>query len=131
MRVSEVCPLRRRVLIIDDNADLAESLSLLLEHYGCQVKTARSGREGVRTAIEWQPDVVVIDIAMPGMSGYEVARALRSALTYRVLLIAQTAYGLPEDRLAALDCGFDVHLTKPAEPDRLIQHIADAKSFLR
>jgi CheY-like chemotaxis protein len=129
MQVSKGQTLHRRVLIIEDNADLAESLRLLLEHYGCLVKTAYCGLEGLRSAIEWRPDVIVIDIALPGMSGYEVARALRSTLTYRATLIAQTAYGLPEDRRKAFDSGFDVHLIKPAEPDCLFRHVADAKTF--
>ena len=129
MGMSEDRPLRRHVLIIDDNADLAESLGCLLEHYGCQVEIARDGREGVQKAIEWRPDVIFIDIAMPGMSGYEVARELRASLSYQAVLIAQTAYGLPEDRRKALDCGFDEHLIKPAEPARLIQHVANARSF--
>ena len=65
--------------------------------------------------------MIFIDIAMPGMTGYEVARAIRSTLPYKVVLIAQTAYGSPDDRAMALSCGFDEHLIKPAEPDRLIQ----------
>jgi DNA-binding response OmpR family regulator len=121
--------LRHHVLIIDDNRDLAESLSRLLEFYGCRVEVALDGREGLRKAIDSQPDVIFIDIAMPGMTGHDVARAIRSALSYNVVLIAHTAFGSPDDRTLALSCGFDEHLIKPAEPDCLIQRIAASRSF--
>ena len=116
-------------MIIDDNPDLVESLSCLLKYYGCRVEVAHDGREGLRKAIDGRPDVIFIDIAMPGMTGYEVARAIRSTLPYKVVLIAQTAYGSSDDRALALSCGFDEHLIKPAEPDRLIREIAAARSF--
>ncbi len=119
------------VLIIDDNPDLVESLCILLEFYGCRVQVAHDGREGLRKAVEGMPDVIFIDISMPGMTGYEVARAIRSTLPYKVVLIAQTAYGSPEDRALAISCGFDEHLIKPAEPDRLIREVASARSFRR
>ncbi len=121
--------LSQRVLIIDDSPDLVESLRCLLEYYGCRVEVAHDGREGLRMAIERQHDVILIDIAMPGMTGYEVARAIRSTLSYKVVLIAQTAYGTTDDRARAIASGFDVHLIKPAEPDRLIREIAAARSF--
>ena len=79
-----VLPLRHHVLIIDDNPDLVESLSCLLEYYGCRVEVAHDGREGLRKAIDGRPDVIFIDIAMPGMTGYDVARAIRSTLRYKV-----------------------------------------------
>ena len=124
-----VHPLHHHVLIIDDNPDLVESLSWLLEYHGCRVEAAHDGREGLRKAIDVRPDVILIDIAMPGMSGYDVARAIRSTLRYKAVLIAQTAYGSPDDRARALACGFDEHLIKPAEPDCLIRKIAAARSF--
>ncbi len=115
------------MLIIDDNTDLAGSLRCLLEHYGCRVETARNGLEGVRKAVAGSPDVVIVDIVMPGITGYEVARLLRQRLPYHVMLIAQTAYGSPEDRDKALECGFDDHLIKPAEPRRLIREVVSAR----
>lgn len=124
-----VHPLCRDVLIIDDNPDLVESLSCLLEYYGCRVEVARDGYEGLRKALERKPDVIFIDIAMPGMTGYDVARAIRSSLPYRAVLIAQTAYGTPDDRAMAIECGFDEHIIKPAEPDRLIREIASVRLF--
>ena len=72
MKTEIVLPLRHHVLIIDDNPDLVESLSCLLEYYGCRVEVAHDGMEGLRKAIDGRPDVVFIDIAMPGMTGYEV-----------------------------------------------------------
>ena len=116
-----------RVLIVDDNADLARSLGCLLEHYGCQVETARDGVDGVRKAIASSPDVVIVDLVLPGMTGYEVARLLREKLPYHAILIAQTACGSSDDRETALASGFDEHLIKPAEPSRLIREVVSAR----
>ena len=115
------------MLIIDDNTDLAGSLRRLLQHYGCRVEIARDGVEGVHKAIASSPDVIIVDIVMPGMTGYEVARLLRQRLPYHAILIAQTAYGSPEDRDTALASGFDEHLIKPAEPSRLIREVVSAR----
>jgi DNA-binding response OmpR family regulator len=120
--------LHQRVLIIDDNPDLAQSLRWLLESYGCRVEVAHDGQHGVHKAITERPDIIFIDIAMPRLSGYDVARAIRSALSDQVVLIAQTAYGTPEDRALALGCGFNEHLIKPADPDVLIRIVAAARS---
>ena len=129
MQGENINSLSQHVLIIDDSPDLVESLRCLLEYYGCRVEVAHDGREGLRKAVERQPDVILIDIAMPGMTGYEVARAIRSTLSYKVVLIAQTAYGTNDDRAKAIASGFDEHLIKPAEPDRLIREIAAVRSF--
>ncbi len=129
MHGDDIKPLGRHVLIIDDNPDLVESLSCLLEHYGCEVEVAYSGQEGLRKAIAGLPDVVFVDIAMPGMTGYDVARAIRAKLPHRMVLIAQTAYGSSDDRDRALECGFDEHIIKPAEPVHLLRRVALARSF--
>lgn len=128
MQGENINSLSQHVLIIDDSPDLVESLRRLLEYYGCRVEVAHDGREGLRKAVERQPDVILIDIAMPGMTGYEVARAIRSTFSYKVVLIAQTAYGTNDDRAKAIASGFDEHLIKPAEPDRLIREIAAVRS---
>ena len=128
MQGENITSLSQHVLIIDDSPDLVESLRCLLEYYGCRVEVAHDGREGLRKAVERQPDVILIDIAMPGMTGYEVARAIRSTFSYKVVLIAQTAYGTNDDRAKAIASGFDEHLIKPAEPDRLIREIAAVRS---
>jgi CheY-like chemotaxis protein len=114
----------RRVLIIEDSPDGREMLSALLEAWGHQVQAAADGAEGVRKALGWQPEVAVVDIGLPLVDGYEVARRLRAALHGRVRLIALTGYGTPEDRAQALASGFDTHLTKPADPDELRRLVA-------
>lgn len=112
----------RRVLLIDDNADSVEMLLLLLGSMGFPVSQAPDGPTGLQLALEYQPQVVLIDIGLPGMDGYEVARRLRSDARTRALqLIAVTGYGLPDDVQRALDAGFDQHLVKPVDIDRLLQ----------
>jgi CheY-like chemotaxis protein len=110
----------RRVLIVEDNRDGAESLRLLLELLGHDVRVAYTGRAGLAIAREWVPDVVVCDIGLPELDGYGVARELRhTSATASTHLIALTGYGQEEDRRRSLEAGFDVHLTKPAEPELL------------
>ena len=105
-----------RILIIEDNHDAADSLGKLLALLGQQVKIAYSGPEGVVAAGEWLPTIVISDIGLPGLDGYEVARALRRAhRTAGAKLIALSAYGTEENRRSALNAGFDAYLTKPAD----------------
>ncbi len=108
----------RRVLVIEDNVDAAESMQMLLELSGFEVETAMDGRAGLEAARRFQPDVVLCDIGLPGgMDGYAVARELRADDALRpVRLIALTGYGQAEDRLRAYAEGFDLHLTKPVDP---------------
>jgi signal transduction histidine kinase/ActR/RegA family two-component response regulator len=114
-----------RVLVVEDNPDAAESLRLLLELLGHDVRVAHSGISGVETAQQWRPEVVVCDIGLPGLDGYHVASELRrSPATASAQLIALTGYGQEEDRRRSLEAGFDVHLTKPAEPEVLQKLIA-------
>jgi two-component system CheB/CheR fusion protein len=108
-------------LVVEDNPDTAESLRLLLELRGHQVEVAATGPAGVAAATAWRPDVVLCDIGLPGMDGYEVARALRHhPATAGVRLIAVTGYGKDEDRRRSREAGFDHHLTKPADPHVLL-----------
>ncbi len=116
----------RRVLIVEDNADGRQMLSALLAAWGHQVEAAGDGAEGVRKALGWQPEVVFVDIGLPKLDGYEVARRVRAALHGRVRLIALTGYGSSEDRAQALASGFDTHLTKPADPEVLRRLVATA-----
>jgi signal transduction histidine kinase len=110
----------RRVLIADDNVDAAESLAILLRLSGHRVAVAHDGLAALRLAARERPAVVVLDIGMPGMNGYEVARSLRREDWGRTLkLIAVTGWGQDEDKRRALDAGFDMHLTKPFEPEHL------------
>jgi CheY-like chemotaxis protein len=114
-------PVSRRVLLVEDNPDGRETLRLLLELYGHIVEEAADGREGVEKALAWQPEVAVVDIGLPLLDGFEVARRLRAALGGHVLLIALTAYGQPEDIRLAFRAGFDHHLTKPADVGELLR----------
>jgi CheY-like chemotaxis protein len=109
-----------RILIIEDNRDAALSLQMLLTLLGHQVWVAYTGTEGVSMAERLLPDVVISDIGLPGLDGWEVARALRrNRATAGVKLIALTGYGRDEDRRHAAEVGFDAFLTKPADPDLL------------
>ncbi|MBN1237187.1 MAG: response regulator [Gammaproteobacteria bacterium] len=114
-------PLRRkRVLVIDDNVDAAESLGLLLTDQGCDVQMANEGAEALRIARQTTPDAVLLDIGLPGMDGFEVARRLRliPALE-KTLIIAVTGYGSEIDRQRSVRAGFDHHLAKPVDLDEL------------
>jgi CheY-like chemotaxis protein len=105
----------RHILLIEDNPDGRETLRALLELLGHRVEAAADGVEGVQRALAWHPDIVVTDIGLPGLDGYQVARQLRAALGRSVFLIALTAYGQPEDRRQAAEAGFDVFLVKPVD----------------
>lgn len=104
----------RRVLVVDDNLDAAESTAMLLRMLGHEVETAHDGPAALGAVGAFRPDVVLLDIGLPGMSGYDVARALRSRGEHeRLVLVAVTGYGQPEDRRSSRDAGFDHHLVKP------------------
>ncbi len=107
---------RRNVLLVDDNQDGRESLARLLEFWGHRVRIARDGAEAVRLAAEERPEVALVDIGLPDISGYEVAEKLRGQPDgARILLAAITGYGRDQDRDASRKAGFDAHLTKPVE----------------
>jgi CheY-like chemotaxis protein len=112
------------VLIVEDNVDGRESLRLLLELYGYHVEVASDGIEGVEKAHEMHPDVVLIDIGLPRLNGYEVARRLRDEFGPRVRLIACTAYSDPEVRKHALESGFDDFQLKPMDLDHIVEWLA-------
>ena len=108
---------RVKVLVVDDNLDAAESLSLFLELLGHEVRTANSGPEALTTASALRPDVVVCDIGMPGMDGYEVCRRLRERPELAgMVIVALTGWGSEHDRKRSQEAGFDHHLTKPVDP---------------
>jgi len=111
---------RCRVLIVDDLRDAAESLASLLRLQGHETFVAFDAREALRIAGELRPDAVILDIGMPGMNGYEVARELRAKpWGADLLLVALSGWGQQQDRERAMEAGFDVHLTKPADPERI------------
>jgi CheY-like chemotaxis protein len=114
----------RKILVVDDNRDAADSLAAILRVEGHEARAAYSGAEAVQAAEEMKPDVVLLDIQMPEMSGYDVARALRDYRRgVRAVIVAVTAYGQESDRLAARQAGFHHHITKPVDPARVLEII--------
>jgi signal transduction histidine kinase/DNA-binding response OmpR family regulator len=115
---SELPP--RRVLVVDDNHDAADSLGMILKLLGADVRVARDGPEALETLQDYDPEVVLLDIGMPGMDGYEVARRIRAQRRGpRPTIVALTGFGQEKDRRDAREAGFDHHLVKPAEIDAL------------
>ena len=111
----------KRILVVEDHPDTAESLRTLLSLCGFEVMVARTGREGLATARRLQPDIVLCDIGLPDEDGYVVASVLRqSGETTGARLIAVTGRGEPHERLRALRAGFDEHLVKPVDPRVLL-----------
>jgi len=110
----------RRVLIVEDNQDAQDALKCLLELWGHEVTVASDGASGVQCALAHQPEVALVDLGLPVVDGYEVARQVRAAFGAATpLMIALTGYGAPEQRAQALSAGFDLHIVKPVDPDRL------------
>jgi PAS domain S-box-containing protein len=124
---AEVRTMGRRVLVVDDNVDAADSTVALLELWGHRARAVYDGPAALVAAREDRPDVVLLDIGLPGMSGYEVARALRMFEESRgALIAAMTGYGQDEDRRRAAEAGFDLHLTKPLDPAGLRRIVDEA-----
>ena len=112
------------VLLIEDNTDARQSLRSLLEREGHRVEEAADGAGGLARAETTRPDIVLVDIGLPGMDGYEVARRIRSQRGAAPILVAITGYGQADDRRRSLEAGFDAHLTKPVSPDHLTHVLA-------
>jgi signal transduction histidine kinase/CheY-like chemotaxis protein len=117
----------RRILIIEDNPDGRETLCLLLQLGGHQVEVAVDGTQGVKKALTLRPEVALVDIGLPGLDGYQVARQVRAALGEQILLIAMTGYAEPHDRRRALEAGFHAHLVKPVDPEALQALLVNGK----
>jgi CheY-like chemotaxis protein len=116
-----------KVLVVDDNVDSAQSMSLLLGLEGYAVECAYDGEEALQRAESFGPEVVLLDLGLPRISGYEVAARLRAASEAShqpLLLVAVSGYGRDQDRKAAREAGFDMHLTKPADPDEVLRVLA-------
>ncbi len=114
-----------RILVVDDNIDSAMSFSMLLMALGHEVRTAHDGLAAVEAALEYPPEVVLLDIGLPGLDGYEVAKRIRLAPALQnVMLIALTGYGQDSDRQLALQAGFNHHLVKPARLEQIQQILA-------
>src|SRR5262249_32453124 len=109
-------PRQRRILAVDDSRDAADSLTLMLQLMGHETRTAYDGLEAIQAAAVFRPEVILLDIGLPKMNGYEAARRIRQQPWGKdVVLIAITGWGQEEDKRRALDAGFDHHLTKPVE----------------
>jgi len=109
-----------RLLIVDDNRDAAESMAMLLQIWGHEVLCAYDGPSALEISARYRPQVVILDIGLPGMDGYQVASRLRDTpAASNAVLIAITGYGREEDRLRSRLAGFDHHLVKPVGPDAL------------
>jgi CheY-like chemotaxis protein len=112
----------RRVLVVDDNQDAADTLALLLELMGHQTRTANDGLAALEAAEDFRPDVVLLDIGLPKMNGYDVCRKMREQpWGQRAFLVALTGWGQAEDQRKASEAGFDRHLVKPVEESVLQQ----------
>jgi signal transduction histidine kinase len=119
----------RRLLVVDDNRDAADSLATLLRLLGHEVRVAHDGPAALALAKDYRPEVVFLDIGMPGMDGYQVARRLRRQPGLEgVRLAALTGWGQPEDRRRSAEAGFDHHLVKPVEPSALQQLLGEPDS---
>lgn len=120
-------PRQQRIVVIDDNSDIRETLTLLLTMWGHTVEMAGDGVTGIECILRSQPDVALVDIGLPGTNGYDVARAIRERDPARTIrLIALTGYGQPADKERAMQAGFDTHLLKPIAPAVLAETLAAA-----
>ncbi len=114
----------RRIVVIEDNADGREALVVALRLLGCEVRAGATGREGMALALADQPDLVLVDIGLPDVDGYEVARRLRARLGHDVQLVALTGYGQDADRRRSAEAGFDAHLVKPVAGQEVLRLIS-------
>jgi two-component system CheB/CheR fusion protein len=116
----------RRILVVDDNVDLGDSLVMLLQLKGHSVRVATDGLAALEAVQDHPPDLVFLDICMPGMDGHEVARRLRqNPLLQKTVLVAMTGFSQEEDRRRSREAGFDYHLVKPVEPEVLLKLVKD------
>ena len=114
----------RQVLVVDDNRDGAQTLAMLLRYAGHQVKVAFSGIQALQIAQDQKPNVILLDLAMPGMDGFQVAQALRERPeTKDALIIAVSGYGNPDDQERCLSAGFNQHLLKPVKREQVLEII--------
>jgi CheY-like chemotaxis protein len=111
---------KRRILIADDNSDAAQSLAILLGLEGHDVRVTNDGHATLNAFQDFNPDVAVLDIGMPGMTGYELAAQIRALSGPSIVLIAVTGWGQDKDKERARAAGFDHHFTKPVEPEDLM-----------
>jgi CheY-like chemotaxis protein len=109
-----------RILVVDDNVDAAESMAMLLRLWGHEVRVGYTASSALAEAPAFQPQIILLDIGLPRISGYDVAREIRQQAAFRhTILIAITGYGQEEDQRRSQEAGFDYHLTKPVDPNKL------------
>jgi CheY-like chemotaxis protein len=120
---------RRRVLVVDDNVDAAGSLAMMLKLMGNEVRTAHDGLEAVEATAAFRPDMVLLDIGMPKLNGYDACRRIRAQPWGRdVVIVALTGWGQEEDKRRSKEAGFNGHLVKPVEPAALEKLLAGVKA---
>lgn len=110
-----------KILIVDDNRDSADSLTLMLKIMGHETRTGYDGEEAVKLAAEYSPDVILLDIGLPKLSGYDACRRIRQSIKSNAIIIAQTGWGQAEDRQKTKDAGFDFHMVKPIDTAMLFK----------
>lgn len=113
-----------RILLVDDNVDVLDSFTVLLDMHGYQVLACSHPVDALEAAPSFEPDICILDIGLPCMSGHELARRLLAAGLSKAQYIAVTGYGAPEMREASKRAGFHLHLTKPVDPEYLLARIA-------
>jgi CheY-like chemotaxis protein len=116
-----------RILVVEDHADTARTLSMLLRLKGHETRSAPDGPSGLAEALSWRPDCVVCDIGLPGMDGWQLGARLRAELGPSVVLVAVSGYCADADVERSREAGFDRHLAKPAEPAELLAALGPAR----
>jgi signal transduction histidine kinase/ActR/RegA family two-component response regulator len=116
----------RRILLVEDQADSRRALQRLLQIWGHEVEVAEDGVIGLERAMQFSPEIGLIDVGLPGLDGYEVARRIRASVGDAIRLVALTGYGQPEDRERAYAAGFDLHLVKPINHEQLARALSDS-----
>ncbi len=116
----------QRVLVVDDNMDVAAALNVLVKSLGHETCVVHDGVAALKMAVEFRPDVVLLDVGMPGLDGYEVARRLNALKPERAFrIVALTGWGQEADRTKSREAGFDLHLLKPVNVDELVQALSE------
>jgi CheY-like chemotaxis protein len=123
--------LEQRILVIDDNQDAANATAMLIEEMGGDARVAYDGESALAMLQEYHPEVILLDIRMQGLDGYETCQRIRRVLGDRVLLVALTGFGQEQDKEKATLAGFDAHLTKPADGAALAGILAQCASSAR
>jgi CheY-like chemotaxis protein len=123
-------PLTLRVLVVDDIEDNRESLGMLVQSWGHEVRLAHDGLSALEVFVSFRPHVVLLDIGLPGMDGWQVAEQIRSHHGGVTLLVAVTGYGQEGDRVRSREAGIDIHLVKPVRPAKVQRLLAEAQEHI-